>query len=131
MRLTITQIREKLDEYAEAEALARQLAQEEERAVQTIVPAEVQKAMQDVHAEFAPKLQAAAATIGALSAEIKAGVATLRKTVEGTTLAGKFQEGRTIWDGDALTKFAQRNPRVLRCKKETKPSVSIVPREKV
>ncbi len=127
---TITAMRDQLDEYAEAEAICAQLAQEEERAVEAVTPPEIQKAIQDVHAEFGPKVAAAAKRIGELATEIKGGVALLGKTVEGLKLVAKFQAGRDIWDTAKLEHYAETHKYLAKLKKKTKPTVTIGPREK-
>ncbi|HIP96538.1 MAG TPA: hypothetical protein EYH32_04905 [Anaerolineae bacterium] len=112
-----------LDELAELREQMRRLKDDRASALCRIIPAEVQEAIDDVEAEFAPKFEAVDRAARELEARIKAATRSLGKTVQGTRLQAVFQT-RTSWDNRALNGYAAAHPEVLRFRRQTK-SVSI------
>ena len=105
-------IRGWLDELAELRDQRRRLEDSRASALCRVIPAEVQEAIDEVEAEFAPKFEAIDEAARELEGRIKAATKSLGKTVKGTTLQAVLNI-RTIVDTKALMGYAAAHPEVL------------------
>jgi len=120
--MTAKEILEQLTElYAQKDLL--NIAKDEAR--DDAIPEEVEAALADIDAEFAPKLEAVAEKIAALEAEAKAAVLAEGETVKGGALQAVYTKGRVTWDGKKLEGMASLLPQLKDARKEGEPSVSI------
>jgi len=120
--MTAKEILEQLTElYAQKDLL--NIAKDEAR--DAAIPEEVEAALADIDAEFAPKQEAVAEKIEALEAEAKAAVLAEGETVKGGALQAVYTKGRVTWDGKKLEGMASLLPQLKDARKEGEPSVSI------
>ncbi len=117
------EIRRLLDELAEIQASLDALRLEKERLRESIIPAEVRAALEELEAEFAPKEEEAVRKEQALRKRVVEMVKSLGHTVKGAHLQAVFSM-RTSWDSKRLEGFAKAHPEILAFRTQ-KPSVSI------
>ena len=89
------------------------------------IMAKVQAELDEVSAEFTPRLTAASEKFTALEAEIKTAVKAQGKTEKGDRWQFIFTKGRTSWDTKALDGYAAAHPEIAQFKSEGEPSVSV------
>jgi hypothetical protein len=108
----------------DAEALAQREAKQ--KAVDAVLTDEIKAQIAAIEAEFAGRDEVVEEKIMTLTAEIKADVLKLGKTVPGDYLQAVWLKGRTSWDDPALEGYFAEKPELLQQFKKTgKPSVSI------
>lgn len=116
--MTATQLLEKLTGlYARRDLLAMYK--------KAAIPAEVQKVLDDIDAEFGPSQDAISQEIALIEAEVKAAVLESGETSKGGSLQAVYAKGRVSWDTKALDGYAKANPAIAEYRKQGEPSVSI------
>lgn len=89
------------------------------------VPADVQKVLDDINAEFAPRENQLFAQIGELESQIKQQVISDGQTCKGGSLQAVFAKGRTTWETKGLEGLIVAVPQLAQFRKVGEPSVSI------
>lgn len=116
------EILEQLTElYAQRDLLNIDHAQARDNAI----PEEVEAALADIDAEFAPKQDAIAAKISSLEEQAKTAVLAEGETVKGGALQAVYAKGRVTWDGKKLDGMMSLIPQLEDARKVGEPSVSI------
>jgi hypothetical protein len=118
-------IAEKLQRLAEVHAEREALEGQKQKLVEEVIPADVRSRLDDIEAEFAQKVQAAAATIETLEAEIKAETLAHGESVRAAGYQAVWTKGRQTWDSKGLSTYGEAHPEILQFRKEGDPSVSI------
>lgn len=89
------------------------------------IPADIQKVLDDIEAEFAPLHDAIAQEIASIESDVKASVLAIGETAKGGSLQAVYAKGRVSWDTKALDGYAKANPAIAEYRKQGEPSVSI------
>ena len=119
---TAKEILEQLTElYAQRDLLNIDHAQARDNAI----PEEVEAALADIDAEFAPKQDAITAKISSLEEQAKTAVLAEGATVKGGALQAVYAKGRVTWDGKKLDGMMSLIPQLEDARKVGEPSVSI------
>lgn len=119
------QIKQALNQLADFQAQQDALRLEQDELVNKLIPPEVQKAIEDIRAEYAIKSSAAAENIEQLQNEIKNAVKEFGASVKSDLLYAVFSSGRTTWDSKGLDGYIAAHPEVEKFKKVGEASVSI------
>lgn len=114
-----------LDALAKARIERDELTDEIDRLIQDAIPPEIQKKIDDIKAEFDPKIGKLIENIAAMENNIKERVLILGVTVKGSVLSAIFNKGRVKWDNKALDGYAKAHPEILEFRSEGKPYISI------
>lgn len=103
--------------YADRDLLALQKKQ--------TVPADVQKVLDEIDAEFAPQEASVNTVIEALEKQVKEIVKADGHTATGGSLQAVFTKGRVTWDSKYLDGYAKAHPEINEYRKVGEPSVAI------
>lgn len=114
-----------LNQLYETKALASRIEAEKNDLIQEAIPTEVHAHISEITEEYDPVIRAADAEIFRLEKLIKEMVSARGETVRGTHLQAVFSKGRQSWDNDALDKYSESHPEILKFRKIGDPSVSI------
>lgn len=95
----------------------------EQRRDEILAPVKAQLA--DLDAEFAPMIETAQESIGAMEAQVKQAVLEHGASVKGDHLQAVWNKGRTSWDTRKLDGLMIALPQLKECRSEGAPSVSI------
>lgn len=118
-------INEKLDQLANFQAEKEVLQLQKQELIDEILTAEIKARLDDIEAEFAPRVAAVEENIAALEDEIKTAVLENGATVRGAFLRAVWYRGRVSWDTKGMEEFALSHPEVMRYRKQGQPYVSI------
>lgn len=121
----MTNAKEILEQLTELYAQQDLLKIDHDKARDAAIPEEVEAALADVDAEFAPKLDAVAQKIAALEADAKTAVLAEGATVKGGALQAVYAKGRVTWDGKKLDGMMSLIPQLEDARKVGEPSVTI------
>lgn len=116
---------EKLNKYAEIQHAHDELAAARAAALAAVITDEIRRAMDDIEAEFQPKMAAVAEKADALVAEIKAEVIGAGQTVKGQEYMAVYSKPRVSWDSKKLDGLMIVLPQLAAARKEGEPSVSV------
>ncbi len=106
----------------------RQMIRDEQRTLtEAAMPPEVKQRLDDIAAEFKPKLDLIDGEEAGLEFTIKDAVMDERQTAKGKILMAVYALGRITWDTQALNGYAAAHPELKDFRKVGKPSVSIRP----
>jgi hypothetical protein len=120
--MNATEMLEKLTEfYAQLDYLQFQKAE----LLDTVMPPEIKKAMQDIDAEFAGKEQAVRENMAALEKQVKQAVIDGGETIRGGLLQAVYNKGRTSWDNVKLEGLMIAFPKLADARKIGEPYVAI------
>lgn len=119
-------IQQKLDQLANFQAEKDVLQIEKQALIDEILTAEIKARLEEIEAEFAPRLEAVAQNIEALKEEIKQDVLQQGASVRGSFLQAVWNKGRVSWDNQKMEQYALYHPEVLAYRKQGQPFVSIV-----
>ncbi len=111
-------ITRQLDEMAELENQARDLALDKMKAIHAATPKEVRDMHFDIEAEFADPQETVKKKIAALKKQIIIDVKSFKKSVKGESLHAIYGL-RSSWDNKALIGYAADKPELQQFKKET------------
>ena len=95
----------------------------EQRRDEVLAPVKAQLA--DLDAEFAPMIETAQESIGAMEAQVKQAILQRGASVKGDHLMAVWNKGRTSWDTRKLDGLMIALPQLKECRSEGAPSVSI------
>ena len=123
--MTETEIKSKLDELAELQALRNVAQLDRQRLLNEAIPAEIKARIASLEAECAGKTETANERIAALEATIKQAIIAHGASVKSATLHAVFAKGRISWDAKSLDGYAIAHPELLAFRKEGEPTVSI------
>jgi hypothetical protein len=84
---------------------------------------QVQAELDALELEYKPILEATEENIAALENEIKTDVLLHGESVSGGSYRATFTHGRTSWDNEGMTKYAESHPDVLQFRKQGQPIV--------
>ncbi len=118
-------VNEKLDQLANFQAEKDVLQLQKQELIDEILTAEIKARLDEIEAEFAPRVAAVEENIAALEAEIKADVLKNGETIRGTFLRAVWNRGRVSWDTKSMDEYALYHPEVIRFRKQGQPYVSI------
>jgi hypothetical protein len=118
-------INAKLDQLANYQAEKEVLQLQKQELLDEILTAEIKARLEEIEAEFAPRLVAVEENIAALEEEIKTEVLQGGATVRGTFLRATWNRGRITWDTKGMDEYALYHPEVMRYRKQGQPYVSI------
>ena len=114
----------KLDQLAEFVGQRDALELQKKEMISTVYTPEIAKAVADIEAEFAGKVEAVDTNIAALKAEIEADVLAGGNTVKGSSMMAVWNKGRVSWDGKKLDGMIALIPQLAQARKEGEPTVS-------
>lgn len=114
----------KLDQLAEFVFQRDALEMQKKEMIATVYTPEIAKAVADIEAEFAGKVEAVDTNIAALKAEIEADVLAGGNTVKGSSMMAVWNKGRVSWDGKKLDGMIALIPQLAQARKEGEPTVS-------
>lgn len=90
------------------------------------IPQEVKNVLDDINAEYLPRLEVVDQRIADLTAAIETLVCDFGATVHGKNLMAVYGKPRTSWDTKKLDGYAAAHPEILAFKKVgDKPTISI------
>lgn len=115
----------KLDQLANFQAEKDVLAIEKQELLDQVLTAEIRARIEEIEAEFAPRLAAVEENIAALEEEIKQDVLQNGATVRGSFLRAVWNRGRVSWDARGMDHYALSHPDILQYRKQGEPYVSI------
>ncbi len=118
-------IQSKLDQLANFQAEKDVLAIEKQELLDQILTAEIRARIDEIEAEFSPRLAAVDENIAALEEEIKQDVLENEATVRGSFLRAVWNKGRISWDTKGMDRYALNHPDILQYRKQGQPYVSI------
>lgn len=121
------QVTERLELIAALRAKVDELAAEQERMRQAAVPPDVQKDLDEIDAEFGPKVRDGRRQIEDLEAEVRRDVLELGHSVKASSLHAVLSAGRVSWDTRGLEGLMVAQPELARFRKVGQPSVAIRP----
>lgn len=84
---------------------------------------QVQAELDALDMEYKPILEATEENIAALENEIKTDVLLHGESVTGGSYRATFTHGRTSWDNEGMSKYAESHPDVLQFRKQGQPTV--------
>jgi len=116
---------EAIDKYSklvEQETLVRQMLQDE---LQSLISQEIKDRMEELKAEFEPRIEQLSEEKSALESEIKSEVLEAGRTVKGTYHSFVWSKPRVSWDTKALDGYAAAHPEIAQFRTEGSPSVSV------
>ncbi len=119
---------EKLDRLAELDANRDVVILDMESLRNSVIPIEVKEKLNEIDAEFSPRLEAIAAERAQLEAEIRNDVMISGESAAGDVYRASYVKGRVSWNTEALDGYALTHPEINICRKEGAPSVRIVKR---
>lgn len=114
-----------LEQLTEAYAQRDLLNLDQAKAIESLIPSEVQKQISDMALEYLPKHDAINATIVDLEAQAKQAVTAAGETVEGGALQAVYMKGRVSWDSKMLDGLTIVIPELNQARKVGEPSVTI------
>lgn len=123
------EIKNLLDELAEAEENVVDLAARKKAKREEILTDEIQSALLAVEADFQGDEQSAAGRVMELQDKIKREVLQYGGTVTGSFKQAVYQKGRITWDTKGLDGFAVAHPEIGAFRKQGDPSVVIKARQ--
>lgn len=115
---------DKIEQYTEYRQQYELVQAEMERA-RDIVLAKVQAELDDINAEFLPKIAAVSTKVAELAEEIKGEVLSRGASVKGSKFNFVFSNGAVRWDSERLKKMVKQIPELALAQKEGEASVSI------
>lgn len=118
-------VNEKLDQLANYQAEKDVLQLQKQELIDQILTAEIKARLDEIEAEFAPRVAAVEENIAALEEEIKADVLKNGETIRGTFLRAVWYRGRVSWDTKSMDEYALYHPEVIRFRRQGQPYVSI------
>jgi DNA-binding Lrp family transcriptional regulator len=86
---------------------------------------QIQSELDALDMEYKPVLEAAQENIASLENEIKTEVLLYGESVSGGMYRATYTHGRTSWDNEGMTKYADLHPDVLQFRKQGQPIVSL------
>lgn len=86
---------------------------------------QVQAELDTLEAEYKPLLESVDGNIASLETEIKTEVLLYGESIQGGTFRAVYTKGRTAWDNNAIEKYAELHPEILRFRKQGPPSVAL------
>lgn len=89
------------------------------------IPADVQKVLDDIEAEFAPQMDNMNKSIAELEALVKAAVLSDGQSASGGSLQAVYAKGRVTWETAKLEGYVKAHPELAEYRKVGEPSVSI------
>lgn len=119
------EIRNLLEQLAEARHNAEILRMDKQTAIDSAIPDEVRNALRDIDLEYEGKEQHLHERIFELESQVKMAVTQHGESVKHSGLNAVFSGGRVSWDSKALDGYALNHPELFAFRKEGKPSVSI------
>jgi len=121
----LASIQSKLDQLANFQAEKDVLHIEKQELLDQVLTPEIRARLEEIEAEFAPRLAAVEDNIGALEEEIKKDVLNNGATVRGSFLRAVWNTGRVTWDTKGMDRYAMNHPDILEYRKQGQPYVSI------
>ena len=116
---------EKLDRLAELDAHRDVILIDKDALKQQVIPVEIKQQLQDIDAEYDPKLEAIAQERSQLEAEIRNDVMVAGESVKGGIYRASYVKGRISWNTEALDGYALTHPEINIYRKEGAPTVRI------
>lgn len=116
---------QKLDRLAELDAQKDLVQMDMDNLKQSVIPAEVKEKLNDIDAEYSPKLEAISTERATLEAEIRNDVMVSGESVKGGIYRASYVKGRISWNTEALDGYALTHPEINICRKEGAPTVRI------
>lgn len=116
--------------YEEKETALKALCGDYDRLRASLIPADVQAALDDLAAEYGPKIASAQGGLDILESDIKALVLELGENVSGNRLKFRLSNGRETADMDMLRGMSALIPEIKTAFKTGNPSVSVYGKEK-
>ena len=114
-----------LDELAEVEAQLDLIVLSKKERIDSAIPDNTKRRLDDIEVEFAAKITVAEANIAQLREHIRQDVLELGNTVKGEFMMAVWNKARTSWDTKALNGYAAAHPSLNDLRKTGKPSVTI------
>lgn len=118
---TQTTIEQMLDTLAELQAALDLLNLEKQAAI----PDEVKLLLEEIEAEFQPKIEQQQALIAKATEQVKDIVKGIGATRTGAYLQAIYFKGKITWNNDKLEGFAASHPEILALRKQGEPYVVI------
>ena len=87
--------------------------------------APVRKELEDLDAEYTPRMAAVTEASTSLESDIKQQILAAGETAKGTRLMAVYNKGRVSWDTKALDGYAVAHPEMSAFRSEGAPSVTI------
>lgn len=115
----------KIEDYSDTIYAIDFLVNERKEMVESLIPPEVKEKMEEIIAEYKPKLEGLEHKRDALERELKAATIARGFTIKGNFHAFTFVKGRTTWDSKSLEGYAAAHPEILAFRKIGEPSVSV------
>jgi hypothetical protein len=116
---------QKLDRLAELDAQKDLVQMDMDNLKQSVIPVEIKEKLDDINAEYSPKLEAISTERATLEAEIRNDVMVSGQSVKGEVYNASYVNGRTSWDTKALDGYAAVHPEILQFKTVGAPTVRI------
>ncbi len=118
-------IEEMLDQLAEFKNQRALIDIQKKELIDKVLTPEIQKAVNDIEAEFAMKSVTADENINVLEGQIKAIVIQGGQSVKGSYLQAVYNRGRVSWDGRMLDGMIALVPQLEKARKVGDPSITI------
>ena len=103
------------------------LVETKKNLIETLIPADVKKAIQDVEDEFKTTMDSLLSEINKAESQVKGDVVFLGKTMKAGNVRVNFNSGKTTWDTDLLNDYLEKHPKspIAKAKSEGRPYASI------
>ena len=118
-------IPEKLDLLANFQAERDVLELQKKALIEALFTPEIKARLDEIEAEFEGQFEAVDQNIAELEEQIKVEVARLGASFKGTFLQAVCNRGRVSWNTEALDRYAQSHPEILRFRRQGDPYTSI------
>ena len=117
--------RDLLNEYSDNLVGINSLNTEKQALIDQVLTPEIKAQLEEIDAEFDPKVEALNQRNQALIDTVKGEVLAVGQTLNGDYHQAVYTKGRVSWDTKALDGYAVAHPEVATFRKEGAPSVSI------
>lgn len=119
-----------LDKLVELKAEVTIIEQDKQKLIDSVLTPEIRQQIQDIEAEFKPKVADMNQAISDTEAHIKADILAREETAHNDVLEAVFVGGRVSWDTKGLDAAIKVLPQLAQYKKQGEPYVTIRARSK-
>jgi len=118
------QITTKLEQLRDLQNTSTFLQRSQSDAIESIIPAEIQFAIDTIEQEYAAQAAELNRAIGELKSELTPLIVAIGATVKADGIQAIYSKPRVTWDTKALDGFAAAHPEIEKFRKIGNPSVS-------
>ena len=113
-----------LDKLVELKAEVTIIEQDKQKLIDSVLTPEIRQAIQDIEAEFTPKMADVNTAISETESHIKADILARGETAHNDVLEAVYVSGRVSWDTKGLDAAIKVLPQLAQFKKQGEPYVT-------